>query len=83
MSAVFGQNLPPVNLGIGDNAGYEIELNYNGHIGKDFSYRVKALTSVAKNKIKFADEPTYANAIPGLYRPQHRHAACVPLDQLL
>ena len=62
VSAVFGQNLPPVNLGIVDNAGYEIELNYNGHIGKDFSYRVKGTYSVAKNKIKFADEPTYANA---------------------
>lgn len=62
VSAVFGQNLPPVNLGIVDNTGYEIELNYNGHIGKEFSYRLKGTYSVAKNKIAFADEPTYANA---------------------
>lgn len=62
VSAVFGQNLPPVNLGIVDNEGYEVELNYNGSIGKDFTYRLKGTYSVAKNKIAFADEPTYANA---------------------
>ena len=62
VSSVFGQSLPPVNLGIVDNQGYEIELNYNGKIGKDFSYRLKGTYSVAKNKIAFSDEPTYANA---------------------
>lgn len=62
VSAVFGQNLPPVNLGIVDNQGYELELAYNGKIGKEFGYFLKATYSVAKNKIKFADEPSYANA---------------------
>ncbi|GAB2806458.1 SusC/RagA family TonB-linked outer membrane protein [Ferruginibacter profundus] len=61
VSAVFGQTLPPVNLGIVDNQGYEIEINYNGKIGKELSYNVKGTYSVAKNKINFADEPTYAN----------------------
>lgn len=61
VSAVIGQNLPPVNLGIVDNAGYEIELNYNGKIGKEFQYRLKATYSVAKNKIVFQDEPNFAN----------------------
>ncbi|MGF2410793.1 MAG: SusC/RagA family TonB-linked outer membrane protein [Ferruginibacter sp.] len=61
VSAVFGQTLPPVNLGIVDNEGYEIELNYNGKIGKDFGYRVKGTYSVAKNKIKFADEANFTN----------------------
>lgn len=59
VSSVFGQNLPPVNMGIVNNAGYEVELNYNGKAGKDFTYRLKATYSVAKNKIKFSDEPTY------------------------
>lgn len=62
VSAVFGQNLPPVNLGIVDNTGFEIELNYNNTIGKDFSYRLRGTFSVAKNKIVFQDEPSYANA---------------------
>ena len=62
VSAVFGQNLPPVNLGIVDNQGYEVELGYNGKIGKELGYRLKATYSVAKNKIVFADEPSYANA---------------------
>ncbi|MBC7888765.1 MAG: TonB-dependent receptor [Ferruginibacter sp.] len=57
VSAVFGQTLPPVNLGIVNNRGYEIELNYAGKIGKDFSYRLKGTYSVAKNKILFQDEP--------------------------
>jgi len=61
VSAVFGQSLPPVNLGIVDNKGYEIELNYAATIGKDFGIRLKGTYSVAKNKIVFADEPTYAN----------------------
>ena len=60
VSAVFGQGLPPVNLGIVRNKGYEIEVNYNGQIGKDFTYRLRGTYSVAKNKIIFADEPTYA-----------------------
>ncbi len=57
VSAVFGQTLPPVNLGKVNNKGYEIELNYAGKIGKDFSYRLKGTYSVAKNKIMFQDEP--------------------------
>ena len=61
VSAVIGQGLPPVNLGVVDNAGYEIELNYTGKIGRDFQYRLKGTYSVAKNKIIFQDEPTFAN----------------------
>ena len=36
-------------------------MNYNGQIGKEFRYRLKGTYSVAKNKIIFQDEPTYAN----------------------
>jgi TonB-linked SusC/RagA family outer membrane protein len=59
VSAVFGQTLPPVNLGKVNNRGYEIELNYRGKIGKDLTYQLKGTYSVAKNKIKFADEPVF------------------------
>jgi hypothetical protein len=56
VSAVIGQNLPPVNLGIVQN---EFELNYNGKIGKDLGIRLKGTYSVAKNKILFVDEPSF------------------------
>ncbi|WP_234736612.1 SusC/RagA family TonB-linked outer membrane protein [Tellurirhabdus bombi] len=57
VSAVFGQGLPPVNLGRVNNRGIEIELGYQNRIGKDFSYNIKGNYSVAKNKILFQDEP--------------------------
>lgn len=59
VSLVFGQTLPPVNLGKVNNKGVEFELNYNGSIGKDLSFAVKGTYSIAKNKIVFADEPSY------------------------
>jgi len=59
VSAVFGQGLPPVNLGKVNNKGIEVEINYAGTIGKDWSYSVKGTYSYAKNKIVFADEPSY------------------------
>jgi TonB-linked SusC/RagA family outer membrane protein len=60
VSAVFGQSLPPVNLGIVRNKGYEFELTYNGNITSDLGYRVRGTYSVAKNKIIYFDEPAYA-----------------------
>jgi TonB-linked SusC/RagA family outer membrane protein len=57
VSAIFGQSLPPINLGKVNNRGYEIELNWNDKIGKDFSYRLKGTYSVAKNKNVYRDEP--------------------------
>ena len=62
VSQIFGQTLPPVNLGKTSNKGFEIELNYRDHIGKDFNYFVKATYSFAKNKVVFRDEPTYRYA---------------------
>lgn len=56
VSYVFGQALPPVNLGKTNNRGFELELAYNDKIGKDFNYRVGGNISVAKNKIVFQDE---------------------------
>lgn len=58
VSAVFGQALPPVNMGIVENKGFEVELAYRGKIGKDFNFNLKGNYSYAKNKIIFQDEPT-------------------------
>lgn len=59
VSSVFGQGLPPVNLGKVNNKGIEVELNYSNNIGKDLTYSVKGTYSHAKNKIIFQDEPAY------------------------
>jgi len=62
VSLIFGQNLPPVNLGKVNNKGYEIELTYADRIGRDFSYSVRGTYAVAKNKRVFIDEPTFQYA---------------------
>ena len=59
VSGIFGQSLPPVNLGKVNNHGWEVELNYGGNIGKDFTFSMKGTYSYAKNKILFMDEPAY------------------------
>jgi TonB-linked SusC/RagA family outer membrane protein len=59
VSLVFGQALPPVNLGKVNNKGIEVDLNYNGTVTKDLTFSVRGTYSIAKNKIVFADEPTY------------------------
>lgn len=56
ISAVFGQNLPPVNLGKVNNKGFEVEFGFNNTIGTDWRYSVRGTYSFAKNKIIFADE---------------------------
>ncbi|MEZ0487308.1 SusC/RagA family TonB-linked outer membrane protein [Fibrella aquatica] len=58
VSAIFGQGLPPVNLGKVNNRGYELELGYQSPVKNGFSYSVKGNYSFAKNKIVFQDEPT-------------------------
>ncbi len=59
VSAVFGQTLPPVNLGKVNNKGIEIELNWADKIGKNLTYSLRGTYSYAKNKIVFQDEPSY------------------------
>lgn len=58
VSAIFGQALPPVNLGRVNNKGYEIEISYKQTFQDDFSFSMKGSYSFAKNKILFQDEPT-------------------------
>jgi hypothetical protein len=60
VSTVIGATLPPVNLGIVDNRGYEVSVTYKNNI-KNLSYSINGNISFAKNKIIFRDEanPAY------------------------
>jgi len=60
--------LPPVNIGIVSNKGYEIELTYKKVFTKDFSLLSKLNLNFARNKQLFVDEPL----LPGDYVFQHR-----------
>lgn len=57
--------LAPVNIGIVENKGFEIELNYRKRFNRDFSVFAKANMNYATNRQLFADEPflpaDYAN----------------------
>ncbi|OZI05486.1 SusC/RagA family TonB-linked outer membrane protein [Siphonobacter sp. BAB-5385] len=57
VSSIFGQGLPPVNLGRVNNRGIELEFGFEDKIGSNFSYFVRGNYSLAKNKILFMDEP--------------------------
>lgn len=48
--------LAPVNMGIVENKGYEIELNYRKAINKDWSVLTKLNFNFARNKVVFSDE---------------------------
>lgn len=58
VSTIFGQSLPPVNLGRVNNRGFEVELGYQSPLSRDFSWNIKGNYSFAKNKILFRDEAT-------------------------
>ncbi|WP_324673858.1 TonB-dependent receptor [Hymenobacter sp. GOD-10R] len=57
VSSIFGQGLPPVNLGRVRNRGFEIDLGYQSPTSRNFSYSVRGQYSFAKNTILFQDEP--------------------------
>lgn len=58
---IAGSSIPPQNLGIVSNKGYEFELVYNGRVGKNFGFNIKGNYSYAKNQILEIDEvpPAY------------------------
>lgn len=56
VSAVVGQSAPPLNLGIVDNKGIDLELGWTDNIGKFFSYYIKPNFSFARNKIVYMNE---------------------------
>lgn len=49
--------LPPVNVGIVENKGYEIELNYRKSITNDLSILTRVNLNYATNRQIYADEP--------------------------
>lgn len=54
--------IPPVNIGVIKNKGYEIELNYRKAIQRDFSILGKLNLNYATNRQVFADEPLLPEA---------------------
>ena len=58
--------LPRVNVGVVENKGYEIELNWNQKVNKKLSYRINVNMSHTRNKIIYQDEVPQSQ--PYLYR---------------
>lgn len=56
VSAVVGAPTPPLNQGIVDNKGFEMELGWTDNIGKKFSYYIKPNFTFARNKMVFLNE---------------------------
>lgn len=59
---------PYLNLGVVDNSGYELEINYNKSFNKDLFLSVKGNFSYNHNKVKFWDEVSYADGYYYQYR---------------
>ncbi|RZM05309.1 MAG: TonB-dependent receptor, partial [Pedobacter sp.] len=57
LNGVPANSRPPVNIGIVENKGYEIEMNYNKVISNQFSFFSKVNFNYAKNLVVFSDEP--------------------------
>ncbi len=60
--------LPPVNIGVIENKGYEAELIYRKSIKKDFSILSKVNVNFARNRQIFADEPLLSETFAYRYR---------------
>jgi TonB-linked SusC/RagA family outer membrane protein len=58
VSSIIGVGLPPANIWIVDNRGFEVSATYKG--GKKLNYSLSANISVAKNKALNRDEATPA-----------------------
>lgn len=52
---VAGNNIPPVNIGVTQNKGYEVSLGWRSNVG-EFNYGINASLSYAKNKVIFRSE---------------------------
>ncbi|ARS38871.1 hypothetical protein CA265_03930 [Sphingobacteriaceae bacterium GW460-11-11-14-LB5] len=55
VSRVIGASFKPLNIGIVNNKGFDMELAYQDRIG-DFAYSVRGTATYAKNKIIYNDE---------------------------
>lgn len=58
------QFYPQTNTGIFENKGYEISLNYNKEINRDFSFSAGAMISHAKNKVVSVNEALRTDDYP-------------------
>jgi hypothetical protein len=52
---VSGGNIPPINVGITTNHGYEVSLAWNDNL-RDFNYSVAGAISYARNKVVYQAE---------------------------
>lgn len=60
--------LPPVNIGVVENKGYEIELNYRKTFHSDFSMLARINLNYATNRQIYADEPLLPSDYAYRYR---------------
>jgi len=58
---VASNNIPPVNIGVTENKGYEISLGWRSNIGA-FNYGISGALSYNKNKVIFRSEAPNPNA---------------------
>lgn len=55
--AWFGQPATDANIGRTKSHGYELEVEWKEHVGKDFSYFLKAGFSFQENRVIYRDDP--------------------------
>ena len=61
--------LPPENIGINENRGFDGEIAWHDKVNKDFSYNIKGTFSHAVNKVIYMDEAL--NKYPTLMQTGH------------
>lgn len=65
---IEASRMSPVNMGMVENKGYEIELNYSKRINDDWSVISKLNYNFARNKVLFSDELQYPEDYTYRYR---------------
>lgn len=66
LPTTFGAEMPAENYAKIDGHGWEIELEWNQHINKDFSYYARGNVSFATNEVKVFDEAENIRAYQSL-----------------
>lgn len=56
---ISGDVLPPVNVGVMNNQGYEMELSWRDNLPSGFWYELTGQVSYAVNEIEYMAEPEY------------------------
>jgi len=68
LSGLSPSVLPPVNIGIIENKGYEIALTYKKSFSRELSFLSKLNFNYSKNKVDFLDEPELPDDFAYRYR---------------